>query len=110
MPEPTYGAVFGSGALQDADKITIFKPQLQVVGFIPAAVNTAESILVALMLLAQQELTEEKRALDPANRNVTIFYSGQDLITQANTNYRRDAFSLLLYKPQSLAPVVPADY
>lgn len=110
MAEPTLPEVFGANATQTATTITIDKANLGIVGFNPAASNSAESIFVALVLMAQRVLTEENRAGDAINRGVTVFYSGQDLINQGSQNYRRDAYSVLLYKQQSLSPVVPGDY
>jgi len=110
MPEPTLADVFGTGAVQDANTVTIQKSALATKGLAPTAANTAESLLVALVMLGADKLTETARATDAVNRNVSILYSGQDLIEVSGINYRRDAFSLLLYKQQPLATLNPNDY
>jgi hypothetical protein len=110
MAEPTLEQVFGAGATQDANTLTIPKSWLATKGLTAAAANTAESMLVALVMAAADNLTETARATDTVNRHVTVLYSGQDLIEVSGVNYRRDAFSLLLYKQQPLATLDPDDY
>lgn len=110
MAEPSLSDVFGGGASQTSTQLVISKNDLASVGLSPSGDNSAESMLVALILKAAQSLTDANRASDPSGRSVTVFYSGQDLITQASQSFRRDAFSMLLYKPETLAPVSPGDY
>lgn len=110
MAESTLVEVFGSGAIQDANTITIQKSALAAKGLTVTATNSAESILVALIMLASDSLTETARATDTVNRNLSILYAGQDLIEVSGINYRRDAFSLLLYKQQALTTLDPDDY
>jgi hypothetical protein len=110
MAEPTLQQVFGAGATQTADTLTIPKSWLVSKGLTASANNTAESMLAALLMAASDNLTETARATDTVNRHLTILYSGQDLIEVSGVNYRRDAFSVLLYKQQPLATLDPDDY
>jgi hypothetical protein len=110
MAEPTLSEVFGAGSSQNSTSLTIQKSDLAVVGLTAGAGNTAESLLTAIVLLASRSLTESNRASDTVNRNISVNYGGQDLVQQGDSNYRRDAFSMLLYKPTTLATVDPDDY
>lgn len=117
MPEPTFTEVFGSGSQilnQGATTPTrgLFIPESALIpkGLATLQNARAESVLVALLLTAQDNLSEIARSTDVVNRNVTIVYQGQDLVNQGSVNYRRDAFSLLLYRTTSLATINPTDY
>lgn len=111
MAEPTLQEVFGQNATQDANTITIRKSDLAVTGLTASANNTGESLLVALVVFAARSLTEANRTSDTANRNVSVNYSGQDLVDQSTAGYfRRDAYSVLLYKTTTLATIDPDDY
>lgn len=110
MAEPTLTDIFGTGATQDLSTITIQKSALAAKGLTPSANNNAESLLVALLLIMKDALTETARATDIDNRQVTIFYQGQDLINQAAKDFRRDSFSIMLYKQTALAAIDPSDY
>lgn len=110
MAEPTLQDVFGTGATQNSTSITIQKSDLAAAGLTAAATNTAESILVAVLKLATDKLTEVARSQDLATRHVTVNYNGQDLIDQGGSYYRRDAYSILLYKTTALQTINPNDY
>ncbi|MBE9011033.1 hypothetical protein IQ250_12530 [Pseudanabaenaceae cyanobacterium LEGE 13415] len=110
MAEPTLADVFGANATQNETSITIQKADLQALGLTPAATNRAESILVAIVMRATSALTEVNRAQDLTNRHVTVNYAGQDLIDQSGNAFRRDAYSVLLYKSTQLATIDPDDY
>ena len=110
MSEPTLTEVFGANATQTSTTITISKADLASVGLVAASNNTAESLLVAILLKAESVLSEPNRSLDATNRNVTVNYGGQDLVETNNAYYRRDAYSVLMYKTTTLAAIVPGDY
>lgn len=110
MSEPTLVDVFGAGAVQDANTVTIQKSALASFGLTAQAQNTAESLLVALILQASQNLTEANRALDAATRNVTVTYAGQDLVNQSPNYYRRDLWTVLAYASTSIVTVDPDNY
>lgn len=111
MAEPTLSEVFGSGASQDLNNLTISKTDLVGKGLTAAASNRAEALLVAVILKSADVLTETARASDLVNRNVTVAYIGQDLIDQGGGNiFRRDTFTVSLYKTTTFATVDPDDY
>lgn len=112
MAEPTVQQVFGALAVSDNLSLTISKGDMASVGFTNAgSADRAEAQLVAILLLAGQTLTENNRLTDLVNRNVTISYSGQDLIDQGGGNvFLRDTYQVSLYKAQAIATVVPDNY
>lgn len=110
MAEPTLADVFGSGASQNANVLTIQKSDLAGVGLTASASNRAEALLVAIILRASQSLSETARTVDLVNRNVSVSYVGQDLVSQAGQSYRRDAWTVLGYKSTALIVVDPDDY
>ena len=113
MSEPTLTEIFGSQASQNLNSLIISKMDLEDVGLPPVTANKPEQILAALILLFAENLTESARTADPENRNITIYYGGQD-ITGSTTSpagtFLRDAYSVLLYRPYSLQPPDPSDY
>lgn len=110
MAEPTLVAVLGANATQNATDIVIKKADLTSTGFVATASNTAESILVALIMRAANELSETNRSTDTVNRNLTLTYAGQDTVNQAGTQYRRDVWSAVAYKTTPVVVVNPGDY
>lgn len=110
MAEPTLQSVFGAGASQTASGLTISKADMASVGLTAAASNTAESMFVAIVLLASRELTEANRATDNVNRNVTVPYGGQDISGSTTAPFLRDAYSVLCYRAYSLSPIDPDQF
>lgn len=110
MAEPTLTEVFGAAATQTATTLTISKANLAAVGLTASATNTAESLLIALVLQAALQLTETARTGDYASRNVTVYSGGTDLPVQGGNTYRRDQFSILAYRAETLTPVDPDNY
>ena len=64
MAEPTLENVFGSGATQDANTLTISKTALAGAGLTPQATNTAESLLAAILKVAANSLTASNQILN----------------------------------------------
>lgn len=110
MSVPTLTEVFGPGATQDGSVLTIVKADLASVGLTASSSNTAQSLIVAVVLKAFSSLTETNRATDFPNRHVTFYYGGQDLQLQSDVNYRRDVYQMNLYKTTPLVTVDPDDY
>jgi hypothetical protein len=111
MAEPTLSEIFGATSSQTAASLTINKSDLSVTGLVPSSTNTPESLLVALIIYASRSLTETNRSSDTVNRNVTVNYSGQDLVNgSGGAFYRRDIYSALLYKSTTIATIDPGDY
>lgn len=110
MAEPTISEVFGASSNGGTEGLNISQTIGDEFGVPDTGVLTAEGWLVTILLKARQVLTEENRNLDVNNRQVTIVDSGQDLFNQNGVNYRRQAFTVLLYKPEPLDAINPTDY
>ena len=110
MAEPTVVEVFGTGATVDGTSLVIPAAFFSAQGLTISSASRAESMVVALMKGWANVLTETARASDLVNRNVTNTYAGQDVISQAGTQYRRDVYSVVAYKTTTLATVDPNDY
>ena len=110
MPEPTLTDVFGANATSGAVLLTINKEDLASTGLIADEGNSAESLVVALVMKFANTLTETQRATDTGTRNVTVSYAGQDTINQLGTQYQRDVWNIVAYKQVPVSPVVPGSY
>ena len=110
MSEPTLSEVFGTGAAVDGSTLSIPAAFFTAQGLTISSATRAESLVAALAKGWTSSLTETARASDLVNRNVTNTYAGQDVISQSGTQYRRDVYSIVLYKTTTLATVDPNDY
>lgn len=110
MAKPTLIEVFGPGALQDSNYLTIAKSSLAQSGLTTLSENSPEGLLAALLLQAAKSLTEDARATEPSIRQLAISYNGQDLIEQGGQNFRRDVYIVALYTPTQIASVDPDNY
>lgn len=111
MAEPTLAEVFGQFSGQNVGGWSLSKGDFALQGLTALEANRAESLLVAIILKAATSLTEEIRLTDLANRNVTITYSGQDLINQGGGNvFLRDTFQISLYRATTVQSVDPDNY
>ena len=112
MPEPSLTNIFGAGALQTGTSLTIDKEDLIAVGLTPSATNTAESLLVAILLKAKMTLTPEDLEANP-DQSITITqadFNFQTLIQRNNTTYRQATYSINLQKPDAGSVINPNDY
>lgn len=109
MSEPTLSSVFGDGASQTSTTLTISKADLP--GLTATANNTAESLLVALLLKAKAGLSQENF---DQNIDQSVYIStGYPSFTfrgQNNDSYRIDQFTINLAKPDIEAEIDPDDY
>ncbi len=109
MAEPTLTEVFGSGASQNSTTLTIAKADLP--GLTASANNTAESLVVGLVLLLKQTLTE---AGFNSNINQRIYFKdGFPGFTYRGANndaYRYDEITARFAKPDTGATIDPDDY
>ncbi len=109
MAEPTLTAVFGASATQTSTTITISKAELP--GLTASANNTAESLLVGLVLLAKQALTQT--SFD-TNLDQSIYVdAGFPTFTfrgANNDSYRVDQLTVNLAKPDTASIIDPDDY
>jgi hypothetical protein len=110
MAEPTLVQVFGAGASQTSTTLTITKADLVSVGLTVAADNTAESLLVAILLKAQQQLTQ---ANQDSNVDQSVVISPGFLptfVNRNNENYRQDTLTVAMDKPAGSTAIDPDDY
>jgi hypothetical protein len=107
MPEPTLLDTFGPGASQDADSLMLDKADLT--GLTPSAVNSAESLLVAI-------LNKTKETLTPANfesnedQSVVITEGFQSIVLRGENNYQVRNLNVALYSLLPTADIDPNIY
>jgi hypothetical protein len=109
MAEPTLSAVFGAGALQDADTITIQKSALVTKGLIASADNKAEQILAALIKLQIDSLTALAQGSNP-DQSVTVQEGFNTLETRNGIQYYNTTVNVTFSKPQPSAGLTVNDY
>lgn len=112
MPEPTLTDVFGAAATQSATTLTIAKADLAAVGLTASSTNTAESLLVAILLKAKTVLTAEDLEANP-DQSIVIApadFNFQTLLQRNNTTYRQSSYTINLQKVDAGSVVNPNDY
>lgn len=109
MAEPTLTQVFGANAAQTATTLTISKADLAAVGLTASANNTAESLIVAALLLAKNYLTDANLQAN-GDQSVSIVDSFDSLITRNTQTYRQKTYSVNLQKLDASAGIDPDDY
>jgi hypothetical protein len=110
MAEPSLTQVFGAGATQDSTTLTIQKSALTAVGLTASANNTAESLMVAITLLAASYLNETNQTNDP-DIQVTIADSGFPQIVSRNSNqYRQITYNVNLQTVDTGFTIDPDNY
>jgi hypothetical protein len=109
MAEPTLQQVFGANATQDSSYLTIYKSDLT--GLVPSSDNTAESLLVALVLQAMTELNPTKQETN-VDIQVTLekSFGGDSIVTRNNQSYRQYSYDLKLQKLDTSTTVNPSDF
>lgn len=109
MAEPTLQQVFGTNAAQTATTLTISKADLTGVGLTASATNTAESLLVAIFLIAKSYLTDANLTNNP-DQSISVLDSFDSLVTRNNTQYRQKTYSINLQKVDATFAIDPDDY
>lgn len=109
MAEPTLTEVFGTNALQDASVITLDKADLT--GLTASVDNTAESLLVAIVLKAISALSQTNFDTN-LDQSVLISLGLPNFLNRGENNdtYRADQISITLAKIDSEATLNPDDY
>jgi hypothetical protein len=108
MAEPTLQQVFGSNAVQDATTLTISKADLT--GLTASANNTAESLLVALILKAETYLNDTNQA-NNIDQSVSITTATTPSFTNRNNVvYIRDSITVEIDKIAPTLTIDPDDY
>lgn len=88
MAEPTLSAVFGSNATQTTTEIIISKSDLATKGLTPSAINTAESLLIAIALLAKDSLTPANQTLN-TDQSIAVTQGLSSLTTTGGNTYKQ---------------------
>jgi hypothetical protein len=107
MAEPTLQQVFGANATQNATTITIAKADLT--GLTASETNTAESLLVAILIKAKTALTQAN--FDANTDQSLLITEGFPSITYRGTDaYRQQPIEVRLNKLDTSATIDPDDY
>lgn len=110
MAEPSLTQVFGAGATQDLSTLTISKGDLTAVGLTVSANNTAESLLVAIMLKFKTTLTDESRDLN-IDQSVAVVDGFSPTITTRNDSiYLRNTISVEIDRVLAGADTIDPDF
>lgn len=112
MAEPTLTQIFGAAATQSATTLTIAKADLAALGLTATATNTAESLLVALLLKAREVLTPLAAETNP-DQSVTVAqaeFNFQTLVIRNNATYRQSSYAINLQKLDAGNIIDPDDY
>ena len=109
MAEPTLIEVFGTGATQDATTFTIDKNDQVAIGLTPSASNTAESLLAAIIAIAQQTLTTTRQE-SHSEQSIVIEDNLEALTTRNDQLYRQLTKSISFDKLDTQVGFDPDDY
>jgi hypothetical protein len=107
MTKPTLTQVFGAGATQDATSVTFLKANLLTLT--PSATNSAESLLMAIVLTAQQNLTTTARDGD-ADRKVAVEDGFEQSTYRGTTRYNQIQLSVTAQKLSPASAIDADDY
>jgi hypothetical protein len=111
MAEPTLIQVFGANASQTATDLVIKKADLVAVGLTASANNTAESLLIAIILKFKSVLTDTSRDTN-VDQSIAVVDGYSPAITSRNsTIYLRNTISVEVDKILTDADTIdPDDY
>ncbi len=111
MAEPSLTAVFGANATQTSTDLVIKKSDLSGVGLTADANNSAESLLIAINLKAQQALSETARDTNIDQSVALTDGFSPSITTRNNLVYLRNTISIEVDKELAGADVIdPDDY
>lgn len=111
MAEPTLQQVFGANASQTATELVIAKSDLAALGLTASATNTAESLMVGILLLAGQYLKEENQDTTNPDIQVTIAQAATpSIISRNNATYRQVTFDVNLQIVDTTSAIDPDNY
>ncbi|HCF27622.1 MAG TPA: hypothetical protein DEV81_10590, partial [Cyanobacteria bacterium UBA11049] len=100
---------FGTNATQTATTLTITKADLATVGLSASANNSAESLYVAMLLLAKNYLTDANLTSN-TEQSISIVDSFDSLVTRGTNQYRQKTYSVNLQKLDTGSTIDPDDY
>ncbi|MEH2309336.1 hypothetical protein [Nostoc sp.] len=111
MAEPTLVEVFGANATQTSTDLVIKKSDLVSVGLTPSASNTAESLLLAIILKFKVTLTDTTRDTNIDQSVAVTDGFSPSVTTRNNAIYLRNTISVEVDKLLAGADVIdPDDY
>lgn len=111
MAEPTLIEVFGANASQTSTDLVIKKSDLVVTGLTPSATNTAESLLIAIVLKMKATLTDAARDTNVDQSIAVTDGFSPSITTRNNAVYLRNTISVEVDKVLTGADVIdPDDY
>jgi hypothetical protein len=109
MAEPTLIGVFGANATQSATDLIISKADLATVGLTVSATNTPESLLAAIIALAQAALGEVTYGTN-TDQSITITDGSDALTSRGTVRYRQTTKTIDFFKPDTSGAFDPDDY
>ena len=111
MAEPTLQEVFGTGATQDVNTITISKADLVTFGLTADANNSAESLVVAISLLIQNGLPQSSFDTN-LDQSIYIDTGFPNFAFRGDNNdqYRVDQLTVNFAKLDTSTAIDPDDY
>lgn len=98
MAKPTLQQVFGPNASQSEIELIISKQDLFAVGLLPSKNNTAESLFVAILLLAQNWLNESRKISNPEIQ-ITIADLNPQVIRRNASLFQQLTYNINLRSP-----------
>ncbi|NJM23605.1 MAG: hypothetical protein HC907_35805 [Richelia sp. SM1_7_0] len=101
--------VFGAGATQDASTLIIDKADFAAVGLTADTSNTAEALLIAIILTAQSSLTEANFETN-LEQSIYVETGLPSFRTRNTTQYRTDSLAITLAKLDTAGQIDPDDY
>lgn len=108
MAEPTLQEIFGVNASQTATQLIISKADLAATGLTASANNTAESLAVAIMLLAATYLNPTNQETTNTDIQVTIADLGfPSIVFRNNANYRQISYNVNMQTPDAAFGIDP---
>ena len=109
MAEPTLTSVFGTNVTQDATTLTISKADLSVTGLTASANNTAESLLIAIMLKFKMALTDEARDANIDQSVAVVDGFSPSITTRNDAIYLRNTISVEIDRVLTGADTIDPD-
>jgi hypothetical protein len=109
MAEPTLISVFGANATQSATELIISKADLVAIGLTASATNTPESLLAAIIALAQPALGETGYGAN-LDQSITITDGTDSLTTRGTVTYRQKTKTIDFFKADPSGTFDPDDY
>lgn len=92
--------LFGPGATQDADTLTISKAWMSQFGLAPDPNNNPEGLFLAIIAQAGNYASESRRAINRDAQYLTVTpagYDGIEDIPGSNARVRRDVITVIKY-------------